>query len=384
MRVSFIISTHNRRDVLLHTIEHLAALGLSDFDVHVVDNASSDGTAQAVAKLGWVRLHAQESNRGSCAKNVGIPHARGEIIVFLDDDSYPEPGSIQRMIRYFQDRPRLGAATFAVTLPDGSRECSAYPNVFIGCGVGLRRSAIEEVGGLPEDFFMQAEEYDLSLRLLEAGWQVERFDDLNVTHLKTPVARTPDRVMGLDVRNNLMLIGTYFPDEWALPFCVDWLRRYWLIASTKRQRRAFLLGMLQGAIGVMRRERMPVSAKTFEQFGRIEEIREQMLSMQRDHQAHSVLFIDLGKNTLPYWLAAKASGLLVVAVADNRLAGKRYRGVRIVSDEDARRMAFDVAVASNSSPVHAQARTAQWRSLDRRPILDLLKPTRANSISVAA
>ena len=53
------------------------------------------------------------------------------------------------------------------------RECSAYPDVFIGCGTGFRRQALVEVGGLPEDFFMQAEEYDLSLRLLDAGWTVE-------------------------------------------------------------------------------------------------------------------------------------------------------------------------------------------------------------------
>jgi GT2 family glycosyltransferase len=333
MVVSFIISTYNRREVLLHTIERLSALSLSDFEIHVVDNASSDGTAQAVAKLGWIRLHAQETNRGSCAKNVAIPHTRGEFIVFLDDDSYPEPGSIQRMIRHFQDQPRLGAATFTVTLPDGSQECSAFPNVFIGCGVGLRRSAIEEVGGLPDDFFMQAEEYDLSLRLLDAGWQVERFDDLHVTHLKTPVARTPQRVMRLDVRNNLMLIGTYFPDKWALPFCVDWMRRYWLIASAKRQRRAFLLGMLQGAMQLTQRQRTPISAETFERFARINQIKQQMMKMQRDHQVRSILFIDLG---------------------------------------------------SNSSPLHAQARTAQWRSLDARPILDLLETAPADSIAVAA
>jgi len=383
MRISFIISTYNRRDVLLHTIERLDALRLSDFEIHVVDNASSDGTAQAVAKLRWVRLHAQEINRGSCAKNVAIPHAHGEFIVFLDDDSYPQPGSIQRMIAHFQDRTRLGAATFAVTLPDGSRECSAFPNVFIGCGVGLRRSAIEQVGGLPDDFFMQAEEYDLSLRLLEAGWEVERFEDLHVTHLKTPMARTPQRTMRLDVRNNLMLIATYFPDEWAVPFCVDWLRRYWLIASAKRQRRAFILGMLQGAIAAMRRERKPVSADTFEQFAKIERIKAAMMKMRRDYQAQSILLIDLGKNMLPYWLAAKACGLHIPAIADNRLAGKRYRGIRILSDDEARRMAFDVAVVSNSSPVHAQARTAQWRTLDRRRVLDLLQPVQEGSIAAA-
>jgi len=73
------------------------------------------------------------------------------------------------MMKHFDANPRLGAAVFTITLPDGSRECSAYPNVFIGCGTGFRRTALEQVGGLPADFFMQAEEYDLSLAVGRGG-----------------------------------------------------------------------------------------------------------------------------------------------------------------------------------------------------------------------
>ena len=93
---------------------------------------------------------------------MALSKTRGKYVVFLDDDSFPLPGSVPRMVRHFQADPMLGAAVFTVTLPDGSRECSAYPDVFIGCGTGFRRRALEQAGGLPEDFFMQAEEYDLS------------------------------------------------------------------------------------------------------------------------------------------------------------------------------------------------------------------------------
>jgi GT2 family glycosyltransferase len=384
MLVSFIISTYNRRDVLLETIRRLVDLGLGDFEIHVVDNASADGTADAIRAMGHVHLHAQKTNRGSCAKNVAIPHSTGEFIVFLDDDSYPQPGAIERMVEHFRERPRLGAATFTVTLPDGSRECSAFPNVFIGCGVGLRREAIEEVGGLPEDFFMQAEEYDLSLRLLDAGWDVETFDDLHVTHLKSPVARASARTMRLDVRNNVILVGTYFPDEWAVPFCVDWLRRYWMIAAAKGQRRAFLVGMIQGAIGVLRRRRTPVSEEAFERFAKIGQVVAAMKEARDQHGARSVLLIDLGKNVLPYWMAAKECGLRVVAIADDRLAGRRYPGVRIVKDDEARGMAFDMVVVSNSSPVHAKARAMQWRAMDGRVVVDPVAGTPGGLMNEAA
>jgi hypothetical protein len=96
-----------------------------------------------------------------------------------------------------------------------------------------------------------------------------------------------------------------------------------------------------------------------------------------------ILFIDLGKNMLAYWLAAKACGAKVVAIADPKLARtrKRYRGLQIIDDETARALEFDAAVVSNLSPVHAQRRGEQWRLLTDRPVLDLLSVE--DSISAA-
>src|ERR1700722_1779614 len=217
-QVSFIISTYNRREALLQTLKvlHGPAAGSGGAETIVVDNASHDGTADAVAEqFPTVRLIRQNIHRGPCVKNLGLPVARGQFVVFLDDDSFPHPESIDRMVEYFRADPQLGAASFNVRLTNGDHECSAYPEIFTGCGVGLRADALAQVGGLPEDFFMAAEEYDLALRLLDAGWTVRRFDDLCVTHLKTPQTRFPSRVIRLDVRNNLTLIARYFPDEFV-------------------------------------------------------------------------------------------------------------------------------------------------------------------------
>ena len=379
MLITFLISTYNRREVLLQTLRRLGDCGLPTeaFEIIVVDNASRDGTADAVGQefLG-VRLIALQHNKGPCAKNVGLTHARGEFVVFLDDDSFPEANSLQRMVAHFRRDETLGAAVFTVTLPDGTRECSAYPSVFIGCGTGFRRASLEQVGGLPEDFFMQAEEYDLSLRLMDAGWDVRTFDDLHVTHLKTPAARFSKRVTRLDVRNNLVLASRHFPEKWVRPFAIDWMKRYYFIAAAKGHRTAYFAGLAQGlARVVLSGKRKAIADATFERFARIDEIERRFRQAQRQLNLRSVLFVDLGKNILPFWLAAQACGLNIVAIADRNLgrSRRRYRGIPIVADDIARNLEFDAAIVSNLSPVHAHGARDRWRAIDDRLVIDLFE-----------
>jgi GT2 family glycosyltransferase len=382
--VSFILSTYNRRAEVLNTLDRIARCGLApdSYEIFVVDNASTDDTLEAIEeKFPHVHLLAQIRNRGSCAKNFALPLSLGRFVVFLDDDSYPKPGSITRMIRHFDEDEELGAAVFDIELLDGSRECSAYPDVFIGCGTGFRRLALTHVGGLPEDFFMQAEEYDLSLRLLDAGWKVQRFDDMQVVHLKSPTARRSKRTTRLDVRNNLLLTTRYFPSGWVRPFAVDWMKRYYKIAATKKHRGAFIAGALQGlAMSARPGHRRPISAEAFETFAKVNEIESRLRAAQEAMDLQTVLFIDLGKNILPFYLAAQKLGISVLAIADPKLAGRRYRRIPIIEDDEARSLTFDAAIISNLSPVHTKQRRDQWRQIEHfRPVIDLFETDFAES-----
>lgn len=390
--VTFLLSTHNRRQVLLETLGRLRQAsdrsGLSA-QIIVVDNASGDGTAAAVQRqFPEVHLIRTYTNRGPCSKNLGLPVVAAPYVVFLDDDSYPSAESLPRMIRHFEQNPKLGAAIFDVTLPDGSRECSAYPAVFIGCGTAFRADALREVGGLPEDFFMAAEEYDLSLRLLDAGWRIRRFDDLRVMHLKTPGSRSPTRITRLDVRNNLLLATRRFPRKWIFPFALDWVRRYRWIAARRgwRHRAAFWLGLMESVPATFfARKRRPISDEAFEAFAHVDEIERRMRRLLDECGWQSIVLVDVGKNILPFWLAAQKCGVRVAAVADPLLAkpGRRYRGAPVVSDHAAQMLAVDGAVIANVSPVHAAARREKWRRTAYVPVVDLFEsPKRA--IRVAA
>ena len=389
--VSFLIATFNRRDVLLRTLGELnhCALQPDEFEILLVDNASTDGTAEAVLReFPGVNLFPLARNRGPCAKNVGLRDARGEFVVFLDDDSFPSADTIPRMVEHFDSDPRLGAAVFTITLPDGSRECSAYPDVCIGCGTGFRRDALIAAGGLPDDFFMAAEEYDLSLRLLNAGWRVRTFDDLHATHLKTPGSRFPARITRLDARNNVLLAMKHFPDPWRMRYSVAWLERYRLMARANGTSTALWAGALQGLARGMTQEHRPINPDTFEQFSKIEETRMRLANAARALNLRRVLFLDVGKNFIAYHEAARALGLEIAGVADARLGGRgfRYRGVSVLADDQAWAASFDAAIVSNLSPVHAKMRLAQWqrRSAGGIPVIDLFGIGEDRQLALAA
>lgn len=379
--VSFVLATHNRQAIVVKTLERLTGCGLdrSDYEIIVVDNASDDGTPEAAASRSDV-LIALHRNAGSCAKAYGIERAAGRYIVFLDDDSYARPGSIARMIHRFEDDPLLGAAGFTVHLPDGRQEGSALPGVFVGCGVGFRSEALKAAGGLDHSFFMQAEEYDLSFRLVGAGWRVGVFDDLHVEHLKTDRARKSARTTYYDIRNNLRIIARYLPSPYCKVYRKDWLQRYAWLAQRDGHTRSFRQGARAGRLrGLLERwtyHKHRLSTSVLEHFFRWEYVGCRMADL-RASGARQIVLADLGKNIYAYYRAARDADITVLAVGDDRFCGpgRRYRGVPVLSVEDALDLDPDAVIVGNSSAVHG---TDTYNRLLRRvsqPVHHWFAPT---------
>lgn len=375
-RITIIMATHNRRDVVMGTLSRLERIASDPpgSEVIVIDNASADGTAAAIRdRFPCVSVIARTDNRGSCAKSFGVKRARGEFTVFLDDDSWPDAASMDRMIRRFESEPSLAAAGFTVHLPDGRRECAALPDVFVGCGVGLRTDALRDVGGLDPGLFMQAEEYDLAFRLVGAGWRIRTFGDLHVAHQKTTHARISARTMYYDTRNNLMLADRHLPDPYRPVYLQDWRQRYGWLAESNGHRRAHWRGRWAATV---RRpsERIRFAGKrlspdALESLFRWREVNARMARLFDDGVRRMVL-ADLGKNIYPFHRAAMKTGLSILAIADDQFYQPRrtYRGTPLIPTAEIASLRPDAIVIANMAPVHAAATQRRLTPLLDRPI----------------
>lgn len=378
--VTFVIATYNRKDILLENLRRIGAVGGGEkaatrTQIIVVDNGSTDGTVETLRRLAGVTLIQTDRNYGSCAKAIGADQAEGDILIFLDDDAYPRPGLIERVRAHFDADDALGAASFLVHLPDGNQECSALPGVFTGCGVAFRTAAYRLVGGLDRTFFMQAEEYDLSFRLLSAGWKVETFSDLHVDHLKTAAARHTVRTTYYDICNNLRVIARYLPAPHRNIYRADWTQRYGWLAEREGHTAAFWRGVIAGRMraaldrSTCRGQQLSATvtdnifAWTFVR-RRFERLAEQGV--------RRVILCDLGKNVYAFHRAARETGIDAVAIADDLFAapGRTYRGTPIITVSAALNTSADAFVVSNTSWVHAERRYRELVNRSSRPVFN--------------
>lgn len=209
--VSVVVVAYNVRE---HLERCLSAVAGGAHEVVVVDNASTDGSAELVReRFSSVRLLELPENRGfGAANNAGMEAASGRWFLLLNPDAWPVEDGIEKLVAFADARPRAGVVGPRLRNPDGSLQASVrgHPtlwrlateylflrrlapgsralNAFYGAGFDhqrerevevlkgavllLRRTAAEEVGGFDPDFFMFGEEMDLCYRVRQAGWSV--------------------------------------------------------------------------------------------------------------------------------------------------------------------------------------------------------------------
>lgn len=383
MRLSVVIVTYNRRQALASTLDRLAEnpfLPHDSMEVLVVDNGSTDGTREAAKRDDLdIRLIARPRNEGVSARNHAFAVAQGEYLLLIDDDSYPINDAAAHSLAHLDGNPKCAAVVGRIELPDGRLEASALPGVIANGAVVLRKSVIDEVGGFPTDFFRQAEEYDLSLRLWNAGYTVERFEDLLYRHEKVDGNRPSALIHRMDMRNNLVVADRYLPRSRRQPVRADWAKRYALLARHAGCGAAALLGRA-GARAAWCRERFaprrPLTPAAFESVFGYEAQAREVAAWARSQHLRRVVIADFGKNIHATWSACHAASVRVLAVADDHpaYAGASYRGVPIVAGRAAAALEPDGVVLSNVNPAQVERRARECAIVFDAPVLSLWRP----------
>ena len=179
--VSVIIPTHSRPHLLPRAVESAFAAA-TDVEVVVVDDASTDATAEVCRTLKSIRYVRLEHNHGVAgARNAGVLASSAEFIAFLDDDDLRMPGSLDLQLAVLRDTPDA-ALVYGQALISGATDRFAhdrYPQTclegdvfwqllaqnFIPCGsVVLRRSCLSSTGLLDESI-PGIDDWDLWIRI---------------------------------------------------------------------------------------------------------------------------------------------------------------------------------------------------------------------------
>lgn len=225
--IGIVMATRDRRRRTLATLDRLAELPERPPTV-VVDNGSRDGTPHAIARRHpAVRVIELASNAGAAARTVGVRALQTPLVAFSDDDSWWEPGALERTVRLFARRPSLGLVQARILVGAERRldpTCALMrrsplaagaglpgPAIlgFVACGAVVRRAAYLAVGGFHPRLGFGGEEELVALDLAASGWDLAYVDSVVAHH-------HPDRGDARGNRSETVLRNAIW---------VAWLRR---------------------------------------------------------------------------------------------------------------------------------------------------------------
>jgi GT2 family glycosyltransferase len=203
-RVSVVVCTHNGARTLGRCLEGLEQVDYPDFETIVVDDGSTDETAEiAAAHACWV---ISTPNRGlGSARNTGMWEATGDIVAYLDDDAHPDPHWLRYLVATMEDGGYEGVGGPNLPPPDDTavarcvaeapggpvhvllsdREAEHVP----GCNMAFKRDSLARIGGFDTQFRVAGDDVDVCWRLQDEGHRLGFSPAAVVWHARRPSIR---------------------------------------------------------------------------------------------------------------------------------------------------------------------------------------------------
>lgn len=267
MDLSIIIVSYNTRALLLQCLESVYRTTKGTrFEIWVVDNASSDGSMQAVHQHFPEVLTIENSdNKGfAAANNQALQRMAGRYALLLNADAQLTPGALDRLAAFMESRADAGMVCGQLLNADGSKQNAfanfptllslalnesllkklwprRYPSKYqnyrepilvescIGACMIVRKTAMAEAGMLDERYFFFMEETDWALTFKKAGWKSYFIPDAEIYHYQGQSAGSGAASRIMFYRSRYQFIRKWHPRSYPLHFAVIGCR---LLANT--------------------------------------------------------------------------------------------------------------------------------------------------------
>lgn len=202
--VSVIVPVYNAEAFLAEAVANIRQQGWQPLEIIVIDDGSTDGTAEVASNLGEGVRYVRQPNQGpSAARNQGLEMAQGSFIAFLDADDLWQEKKLAAQVGYLRDNPGedvvLGKTQFMRQAQgaEGEKNFEEYlkPGIFLNLGSGLfRKEVFDKVGKFDPkltysedaDWFMRARERGVSIAIMDQVVLFYRMHQKNMTRGKTP------------------------------------------------------------------------------------------------------------------------------------------------------------------------------------------------------
>ena len=216
-QIGIVICNYNKKNDALACIRSILESKLQDYDIYVVDNASTDGSAEAIRNAYGEQvtlLVNQENLGGSGGFNTGLRAAFQKgypYLMCVDNDALLDENAVGNLLAFLQEHPETGIAaakiyhreapdyvqqfgqkidfenfctdvTYLNAYEDGSMPEYVYTDAVAACALMIRRSVIEKIGFMPEENFLYWDDTEWCYLCNRAGWKVASVGNAMALH----------------------------------------------------------------------------------------------------------------------------------------------------------------------------------------------------------
>ncbi len=206
--ISVVICTYNRAIILERCIESLKMQTYPNFEIIVVNGPSTDETDKVLEKYKEIRtVNERKLNGLSFARNLGIKEAKGEIIVFIDDDSVADKNWIKYLVEGYTDESIGGVGGIVLNMVDNSNQFKNgyisragipsfinekdldyndpkgnFFNYIMGTNSSFKKNLLNEIGLFDEKIKYYLDEADVCVRVIRSGYKIKHVTNAIVFH----------------------------------------------------------------------------------------------------------------------------------------------------------------------------------------------------------